>query len=284
MLTARRAFTLVEVLVALVLFGIVGGAVLQSFVRSQRTFNAQLASIRLTSQTRAGAYALSGALRGLDAHDSDIVAMSPNDITIKPTVQTGFICVAPTRSSTSVSVRQSQVFGSVAFAARDSVLLYADNDTTTSTDDTWLHGIITTTSTGTCTDGSSALTLSLSLVGGDTLLSAVRSGALVRAIEIDRYALYADSTGQRYLGKSRFLSGGWTALDPVAGPFLSSTGLALAFYDTTGAVTTSTTAVNAVAITVRGQSTSPATLAGSIGTPRRDSVVTEIALRNNPHS
>jgi prepilin-type N-terminal cleavage/methylation domain-containing protein len=283
MLTPSRrpaGFTLVEMLVALVLSAIVSLAVVGTFVHSGRSFQGQLATVRLGQQTRGAAYVLSAALRDLDATDSDIVEMSDSDMTLKATQQIGFICVAPTKPYASVSVQTSRSYGRRAFAALDSALVFADNDTTTSKDDAWIRATISNVGTGTCTNGKAATTLTLA-VSPNT--DSIYMGAPVRSFELDRLALFQDVDGREYLGKSRLVNGAWTPLDPVAGPFAPA-GVALTYYDTTGTVTTSPQAVSEVGIAVRGQGLTPATQAGTLGKPQRDSVITLVAVRNNRHS
>src|SRR5260370_30690844 len=77
-----RGFTLIEILVALVLFGIVSVAIYQTLVTHQRTFLAQTQRIDLQQTIRAGATILPGEFRTLDAADSDIAAMSSTSVPI----------------------------------------------------------------------------------------------------------------------------------------------------------------------------------------------------------
>src|SRR5260370_41391504 len=90
-----RGFTLIEILVALVLFGIVSVAIYQTLVTHQRTFLAQTQRIDLQQTIRAGATILPGEFRTLDAADSDIAAMSATAITIRAIRKLGFVCQAP---------------------------------------------------------------------------------------------------------------------------------------------------------------------------------------------
>jgi prepilin-type N-terminal cleavage/methylation domain-containing protein len=71
-----RGFTLIEILVALVLMGIVSVAIYQTLVTHQRTFLAQTQRIDLQQNIRAAATILPGEFRTLDAADSDIAATS----------------------------------------------------------------------------------------------------------------------------------------------------------------------------------------------------------------
>src|SRR5437870_6978067 len=82
-LLARRGYTLIELLIALVLLGMVSGAIYKVLVNNQRLYLAQTQQIDLQQNMRAAAAILPAEFRELDAADGDIRAMSATSITIR---------------------------------------------------------------------------------------------------------------------------------------------------------------------------------------------------------
>ena len=92
---ARRGFTMVELLVALVLLGIVSAALYRVLVNNQRLYQAQTARIDLSQNIRAAGSILPAEFRQLDASESDISAMSATSISIRAMRWLGFACSPP---------------------------------------------------------------------------------------------------------------------------------------------------------------------------------------------
>src|SRR5882762_1237013 len=94
-LLTRRGFTLVELMIAIVLLGIVSTALYKVMLNNQRTFAAQTQRIELQQNIRAAATILPAEFRELDAADGDITAMSATSITIRAMRQLAIVCTAP---------------------------------------------------------------------------------------------------------------------------------------------------------------------------------------------
>jgi len=94
-LLGRRGFTLVELLIAMVLLGLVSTALYKVLLNNQRTFAAQTQRIDLQQNIRAAATILPAEFRELDASNGDIRAMSATSITIFAMRQLAIICTAP---------------------------------------------------------------------------------------------------------------------------------------------------------------------------------------------
>src|SRR6266436_3326279 len=92
----RRGFTIIEVLVALVLLGLVSAALYRVLVNNQRLYMAQTQRIDLSQNIRAAANILPAELREIDASEGDIVSMTPTRLEIRAMRWLGFACVAPT--------------------------------------------------------------------------------------------------------------------------------------------------------------------------------------------
>ena len=269
----RRGLTLIELLVSLALLGIVTAGLLLGLQTSQRAYLAQAQRADLQQNLRAAAAILPAALRGLDAADSDITAMSATSITVRATEQLAFLCVAPwpgAGGAVTLSVREHPFFGTRrSFDAGDSVLLYHEGDPATRSDDSWLRGRVLAATTRDCPDpdrGRPGYEVTLRLErGGD---GGVTNGSPLRGFASVTYALYrSGADNQWHLGQQRAGS----PIQPLLGPLLGPSGLALRYFDSTGTPTATRTAVAEVELRVRGR------------TPHAvDSLVTRVALRNNP--
>ena len=113
---SRRGFTLVELLVALILMGIVSTAVYQLLVNNQRVYQQQTQRVQLNETLRSAVAILPAELREEDATDpiaSDIVAMTTSSITFKAMRNLYQICQTPVNmgGTGSVTVYQTPFFG-----------------------------------------------------------------------------------------------------------------------------------------------------------------------------
>jgi len=89
-LLARRGFTLIELMIALVLLGMVSAAVYKVLVNNQRVYLAQTQTIDLQQNIRAAAAILPAEFRELDASDGDIAAMGATSLQIRAMRQRSF--------------------------------------------------------------------------------------------------------------------------------------------------------------------------------------------------
>ena len=122
--------------------------------------------------------------------------------------------------------------------ALDKVMLYAENDPTTKSDNVWLRGNPILGVAGTaCPGGAASLTLTLT---GVTLaqLNGVATGAPMRGYELVEMSLYTDASGEAWMGTrtQNKTTLAWASRQPVAGP-LTAAGMQLAYFDTLGVVT-----------------------------------------------
>jgi hypothetical protein len=277
----RGGATLVEVLVAAVLAGVVVAALHGVLLGSQRFYRAEPQILDVQRNVRSVAQILPAELRGLDAGDGDIVAMSDTAVTIKAPRALGFLCGTPEVSASRVTVGDGLLFGYRAIdPARDSVLLFRDGDTLEEVDDRWLRARVTAVGTAPCPDGSAGTRLTLAVADGASELAGVTTGAPLRAFEVVRYRLYEDGSRTWWLGAQSF-SGGWSATSPLAGPLRARDGLRFEFVDTAGAGTGARTAVRQVLLTVRAQSVQRIEVVGRRSGPYRDSLTTRVFLRNS---
>jgi prepilin-type N-terminal cleavage/methylation domain-containing protein len=288
----RRGFTMIELLVALVLLGLVSAALYRVLVNNQRLYMAQTQRIDLSQNIRAAGSILPAEFRELDASEGDITAMSATSISMRAMRWLGFACNTPALgvalNSVSVIVRggapgQPLFFGARAIDnSKDSVLIYYDGDPTSRVDDFWAVAGITATPNGqNCNDGTNGqrLLLSINLLGlGPNVANAIPLGAPMRGYERVVYQLYQPAGDTSwYVG---FQPANQT-MQPLIGPVLSN-GLTFQYFDVNGNVTAVRSQVARIDITVRARTTGAVRAGGQAAAATIvDSVVTSVALRNN---
>lgn len=287
-----RGFTLVEVLVALVLLAIVSAALYRVLVNNQRIYVAQTQRIDLSQNIRAATAILPAEFRELDASEGDIVAMGADSITMRAMRWLGFLCSVPPLggglNGIGLIIRggapgQSGFFGAREINATDSVFVYYDGNQASRADDGWALASINAAPNGqNCNDGTNGqrIITNINLVGvGPNVAGAITMGAPVRGFERVTYRLWQSPTdGLWYIGFRPF---GQT-IQPLIGPVLPN-GLTLQYYDVNGNVTAVPSQVARIDITVRARTTSAVRRGGQAAAQVVvDSVVTSVALRNNP--
>ncbi len=289
----RRGFTMIELLVALVLLGLVSAALYRVLVNNQRLYMAQTQRIDLAQNIRAAGSILPAEFRELDASEGDITAMTPTSISIRAMRWLGFACNTPglggALNGVSVIVRggapgQPLFFGSRGIDnSKDGVLIYYDGNQNSRLDDFWATATITAAPNGqNCDDGTNGqrLILNINLLGlGPNVAGAIPLGAPVRGWEAVTYQLYqpAGDTSS-YVG---FQPAG-QAMQPLIGPVLAGNGLQFQYYDANGNVTAVRAQVARIDITVRARTAAAVRAGGQAALATIvDSVVTSVALRNN---
>jgi prepilin-type N-terminal cleavage/methylation domain-containing protein len=288
----RSGFTMIELLVALVLLGIVSTALYRVLVNNQRLYMAQTQRIDLSQNIRAAAAILPAEFRELDAAEGDIAAMSATSIQIRAMRWLGFLCAVPglggALNGVGLIVRggapgQQAFYGARGINQTDSLLVYYDGNQASRTDDFWALGSITAAPNGqNCTDGTNGqrLITNLNLLGlGPNVANAITMGAPVRGYERVTYQLWQSPTdGLWYIGFQPF----GQSMQPLIGPVLPGNGLSLQYYDVNGAVTAVRANVARIDITVRARTTVAVRRGGQAARQVVvDSVVTSVALRNN---
>ncbi len=290
----RRGFTLVELLIALVLLGIVSAGIYRVLLNMQRVNQAQTARIELQQNIRAAAAILPAEFRELNATGGDITAMSATSVSIRAMRQFAFICNTPAIAGNTVTmtIRVAPFYGPRDFTiATDSILVYYEGAQDSRSDDQWLRGNITSiTNNVPCVpDGAPGrqLVTTLSFAAPPAVpgfpnvpapvaqTGTIESGAPIRGFETVTYKLYQGSDGKWYLGYQNS-----SGTQPLIGP-VTTNGLTFTYYDSTGAVTGTATSVAQVGITLRGEASQPIEQPNvGLVTPV-DSISTRVTLRNN---
>lgn len=270
MRTKRGGFTMVEMLVVTVLGSLVVLAVYQVLLTNQRTYTAQNAQITSQQTVRAGMDVLTGELRELSRQGTDILAFGADSLKVRTQRKFGLACSVNVAAGTMNVIK----YGSW-IAVDDSVVMYAENRTSTASDDSWIKGKVTSRDTTAMCGTRAAATLTIpqiSTAASGASHDTIRAGSPVRTYTIYTYGIYTVD-GAPYLGRK---DSGSSTVNPLVGPLKSTTGLAFRFLDTLNAETTTIANIAQIEITLRTSSTVRGPQGGYIA----DSVVTRISLRN----
>lgn len=282
-----RGFTLVETLIAIVIFGITSAALYGLLTRTQRLARSQAERSMLQANIRTGVGLVTSELRELNATatTTDIYAMSPTAIEYKGMRATGFVCATATDH---VRVLRTDWLGfRDPIAGRDGVLLFVEHDPGIASDDGWLERDISAVATATCTVAGSSLPawrLDFATALPPDTAAMLTLGSPLRTFERMQIGQIS-AGGESWLG-ARSVSAGETGLQPVLGP-LAANGVRFTYW--TGAANGSAQAtvpgdVRTVRLVLRGI-TETIVAAGAGTTPWQratDSLVTDIRLRNAP--
>ena len=273
----RAGFTLVELLVALVIFVLVAASLYRVLNVSQRTAQNQTEKAAMQGSLRSGLQLAMAEIQELWSDDdallpgSAITAMSATAMSYNAMRGIGLTCAVTT---TAITLRTSTWSGLLDPAANQGVYLFDQAaDKSTEDDDVWHDGTITAVAAGTCPDGAAATVLT---VGGIGAVGNVQVPGPVRTHEPMQLGLVS-SGGRRWLGIA-----GTGSLTPLAGPLRSSgTALDFRYYDDQGAVTATPSEVKSIVFRLYGETDRLATQnIGGTPTLLQDSMIVRVQLRN----
>ena len=277
----RRGFTLVEILVALVLMGIVTGAIFKLLHGTQRITVAQAEQADLQSDIRAGSLVVPNELRELNTFvggtvaQNDVLLAQDNKIRYRAMRGLGFVCEAAAAGATTLRIARGTWTGlRTPDAARDDIYVFDDGVPEESADDQWRQvAMANVQSTNTCANGDFTLTTA-------ALPAAVSVNMPVRMFEVMELELYTSPTdGQLWLGARSFSAG--EAMQPVLGP-LAADGFHLDYLDANGNDTAVPANIKSIRVTIAGL-TDDAVRAHGSGTLAHQSeqLATQVLLRNS---
>jgi prepilin-type N-terminal cleavage/methylation domain-containing protein len=281
----RKGYTLIELMVALVVLLLVTGSIYKLLVSSQRLSRAQAERVDLQSNVRTASIVIPSELRELNAVVSgtavqnDIISGTATTIRYRAMRGIGYICQAPTTGE--IRILASTWSGlRNPVAVRDAGYVFYDNNSDLSTDDTWLPITITAVDPTSNCGGVAAYSLTISPTVAE--LPSIPVLTPVRLYEVMELSLYA-SAGQSWLG-AQSISGLELAPQPLLGPLVSGTGLALSYVDNSNTVTTTAVPGNVKAIRLTVVGLSNQSVSGYGGSSQtsvvRDTVTTQVSLRN----
>lgn len=279
-----RGVSLVELVVALTLSGLLATVVAGVLARTQGFYRATTQEIDVSQSLRVAGALLPAELRELDAADGDVVAMTPTAVTLRAPRQLAALCRAPLpgEASGSVTLTLRTPYSELRDLnpATDSLWVFREGDPLSPEDDDWIESAITTLAPDSCPDGGSGLRVTAvpRLAAGQTMgAGEITAGAPVLGFETVTYRLYRSSADRRWYVGMQVASD----LQPVLGP-VTDDGLAFTYLDSSGTATTQATQVRVVELRVRARTVEPIrTRVGTLDRPL-DSLVAAVYLRNNP--
>jgi prepilin-type N-terminal cleavage/methylation domain-containing protein len=274
---SRAGFTLVELLVALVIFVMVAGSLYKVLNVSQRAARTQTEKAAMQGTLRTGLQIAIAEIEEIwtdqATASSAITAMTATRVTYDGMRGFGTTCIDAAAAATSITMRESTYSGLADPVAGDSASLFVEGaSSNTQTDDSWRGYYVTGVGTGTCTDGRPAYVLTVS---GIDIAGMLLPGPLpVRIHQPADLGLVA-ANGRNWLGL-----GTGTTLTPLAGP-LTSTGLLFQYYDGTNTPTTIPANVRSIVLRLYGETDRQGNqgLSGNV-TLLNDSMTVRIQLRN----
>jgi prepilin-type N-terminal cleavage/methylation domain-containing protein len=249
--TPRHGFTLGELMIALVLFSLVGGAIISLLTRQQRFYRSTADIVRLQNQLRQGGTLLPLDLRGLSTADTsangiagaravnyntDIYARGEKEIDFRRVFGSSMLCAKPAVGATSIMIYPTALDSVTALTslshrpvAGDSLLVLDEGKLVGTADDVWrvheVTGVALVKGINGCPWKTTVpLDSTPLLYGSDTVRLSMRvaispgingfnvtSGATVRFFRRTRYDLYRAADGKWYLGYVDCLSTHTTA-------------------------------------------------------------------------
>src|SRR6266571_45244 len=279
----RAGFTLIELVIAMVLMSLVGGAIVKLLLQQQRFYNSTTDLIQTRQQIRQAAAMLPSDLRGISSVGGDISSMSDSALEFRSAFGGSVVCVNAGGTLSTVP----RVLASGATMTNwittpvvgDSLAVYNNGASLAMTGQGWLFYRITAV-----TPANPSLQLGLTPAAPNT----IAVGAAIRFLRHVRYRIYRETDNQWYLGFYNCLFGRVPACNttqPIAGPFQpyatnGTSGVQFVYYGVDGVVTANPLQVARISLVVRGQSTGLVNLAGAGGTVFHDSLRIEVGLRN----
>ena len=276
--SARRGFTLIELMLAMVMMLIVSGAVYQLLVTTQRVAAAQTERLHLQANVRGAALVVLNELRELNSEgvgsqgQNDIVGMGPTAISYRAARGFGYACHT---LGSQIRIGRNQFTGHRdPQAGRDSVWVYVEASPV-GTDSGWTPLGITSVSTATPCTGTAGPGITITTSGA--VSGALPAGTPVRIYERMELALYR-SDGESWLGMKSVSAG--EVIQPLFGPLADRDGFQLAYFDAIGLPAALPAAVRSIAVTLRAVGQTASSLGGPAGQPEAEELTTQVVLRN----
>lgn len=295
-MTRRPAFTLIELLCAIILLGLVGTTIARLLVGQQRFYASVAERLTMRSQLRDGADLLTIALRYATVQTAPITLATDSAIQLSSLIGAATVCgasgaridLAPEAPASGIALTTFAVTPDSA----DDVLVYDRGTSIVPAQWRRAHIASVTSRPASALCAASPLLSAVDVASTHVVelttvpAISVASGAPVRIIRDARFDIYHAGDGRWYLGYRR-CGFGCTSVQPISGPYDAAAGaVTFRYFDTSGAAlatpVTTVARITRVDIVLRASSHGIVDLPGSGRGVARDSTIASIALRNAP--
>lgn len=304
-MTVRRAFTLPELLVSILLLAVVGGAIAGGLRRQQQVFRSIAVMVSTRGDARDAAEVLAADLSSASPLDTLTLALD-SAVEFFSLIGASISCYAAPEYVVRLPPEklQSGYRQTTLLAAPDSgdlLLVFNDDTAATAGEPRWDRHTIAAVSSAPAasvcpsatgfTTGADQSAPSHALTLSGAVSDGVSSGAPVRILRRTRYSLYRGSDSRWYLGQRRcgsLAASACGAIQPVSGPYLAYAGagqggIGLRYLDVSFVPLWSASGsarVALVELTVRVRAAAPINLRGPAPSQYADSAALSVALRN----
>jgi prepilin-type N-terminal cleavage/methylation domain-containing protein len=295
----RGGFSLIEIMVALVLLGIVCGGIMTVIMRQQTFYRSATDVIDTRQQIRQATTVVPVDLRGVSSVGGDIIAMSDSALDVRGNIGSGLLC---SHTATTITIPPENLFAGRAFTSfltrpqLNDVAIVFNDSTPGNQDDTWQ--IVTITGIDSTLAGCTSFTdvandatkYRFVYTVSPALSPLIVNGAPIRFARRSKYALYQSATDQLWwLGyrECRGDGSGCAAIQPVSGPYRSyvpndtiNSGISFVYRDLANNVTNVPVNVARIELFVHGETQGLVSLGGGTLAKYRDYQKVTIAIRN----
>lgn len=285
----RPGATLVELVVALALFGLIGTTLLRTLVATAHWLERTTVTADQRGQVDAAALIARALLQGSSPADGDLLRAADTAVVFRAAIARGVVCrvVGASAWIPTDTLSSGMTLGAQDDApqAGDTLVAFDESFSVAAADDRWTRHVIVGVSTtpGGCVGGPLADSVADAATRSWRFdlappLSPAQVGAPAHVLRHRRLALYS-SLGDWALGLSEVgTSGAWSLIQPVASPLLGpgvAGGLQLTWLDTLGA----SALVNPAGAVLKVRAPTRVPLRGA-GAAQVDSLGTALYLRN----
>ncbi|MEJ7759486.1 MAG: type II secretion system protein [Gemmatimonadaceae bacterium] len=305
--SSARGFTLIEVIVATAIAGLLGGAVIATLVRQQRFHVAATEMLGVRAQLRDAADVLLSDIRSAAVASYGIPLMTDSAIEMVTVIASSVLCDTPSGATLRLppsKIANGNTLTSILAEpeAGDVAMLFGAPSNSNSVGRWESIGIVSFSSrslalscpasmgfTTEADAASLAQGYSVTLSASPTL--AVRKGAPVRFLRRVRYSLYRSGDSRWYLGYRRCATSApyvCAGVQPVSGPYngyssSGTSGLSFRYLDSTGvgiARGSAGVGVARIDVVLRGSTAKDVSLTGDRQKTYRDSTIVSVSPRN----
>ncbi len=282
---SRHAFTLPELLLALVLMAVVSTSIVRLTIHVIRATRSENERVQITATLRSAFAYLQREFRALDATDlsgGDIIQADATSLVYRSMQGLYTVCGSSPAGQTQLVLQKVSSVGLASLRGiGDSVMVFGARDVTTMRDAEWLRAEVEAyDQRGICDDGSPGVRVTL---GGipDGEFHRIQRGAPVRNFTHKWLRLYRDGQGLWWLGERRRVAvSGWSNTQPIVGPFAPD-GVRFTYLGPSGNAAVAPSAVALIRVRLVGAPTRAPVLGRLGGAGPSGVLESEVALRNN---